>query len=56
MAAVHPRQENLGIPGPLPACPMQTIGEVAMKDLLFTLVVVGFFAASWLYAKACERL
>ena len=28
----------------------------AMKDLLFTLVTVGFFAGAWLYTKACERL
>jgi hypothetical protein len=29
---------------------------VVMKDLIFTLVTLGFFAAAWLYADACARL
>jgi hypothetical protein len=28
----------------------------AMKDLLFTLITIGFFAGAWLYTKACEKL
>ena len=28
----------------------------AMKDLLFTSITIGFFAAAWLYTKACEKL
>jgi len=28
----------------------------AMKDLLFILITVGFFAGAWLYTKACEKL
>jgi hypothetical protein len=28
----------------------------AMKDLLFTLITISFFAGAWLYTKACERL
>jgi len=35
---------------------MLTCSSDAMKDLLFTLITVGFFAAAWYYAKACERL
>jgi hypothetical protein len=31
-------------------------GVPAMKDLLFTLITIGFFAGAWLYAKACEKL
>ncbi len=32
-------------------------GQVnTMKDLLFTLITIGFFAGAWLYAKACEKL
>jgi hypothetical protein len=27
-----------------------------MKDLLFVAVTVGFFALSWLYVRAAERL
>jgi hypothetical protein len=27
-----------------------------MKDLLFVAVTVGFFAISWLYVRAAERL
>jgi len=27
-----------------------------MKDLLFVAVSVGFFAVSWLYVRAAERL
>jgi hypothetical protein len=27
-----------------------------MKDLLFCFITVGFFAVSWLYTKACDRL
>jgi hypothetical protein len=27
-----------------------------MKDLVFVLLTVGFFAVSWLYVHACERL
>jgi len=27
-----------------------------MKDLLFTIVTIGFFAGAWLYTKACEKL
>jgi len=28
----------------------------AMKDLLFTIITIGFFAGAWLYTKACEKL
>jgi hypothetical protein len=35
---------------------MLTHPSAAMEDLLFTLVTIGFFAATWYYAKACERL
>ena len=28
----------------------------AMKDLIFTFITIGFFAAAWLYTKACEKL
>jgi len=27
-----------------------------MKDLLFVAITVGFFAISWLYVRAAERL
>jgi len=27
-----------------------------MKDLLFTVITIGFFAGAWLYTKACEKL
>jgi len=27
-----------------------------MKDLLFTIITIGFFAGAWLYTKACEKL
>ncbi len=27
-----------------------------VKDLVFVLITVGFFAVSWLYVRACERL
>jgi hypothetical protein len=27
-----------------------------MKDLLFAAITVGFFAVSWLYVRAAERL
>jgi len=27
-----------------------------MKDLLFVAVTVGFFAISWLYVRAADRL
>jgi len=27
-----------------------------MKDLLFVAITVGFFAISWFYVKAAERL
>jgi len=27
-----------------------------MKDLLFVLVISGFFALSWLYVRACEKV
>jgi hypothetical protein len=30
--------------------------ENAMKDLLFTSITIAFFAAAWLYSKACEKL
>jgi hypothetical protein len=33
-----------------------TFPSDAMKDLLFTLITVGFFVAAWYYARACERL
>jgi hypothetical protein len=29
---------------------------LGMKDLVFVLVSVGFFALSWLYVRAAERL
>jgi hypothetical protein len=32
-----------------------SIGD-AMKDLIFILITVGFFAAAWLYARSCEGL
>jgi hypothetical protein len=27
-----------------------------MKDLIFILITVGFFAGAWLYARSCEKL
>jgi hypothetical protein len=37
---------------------MGTIREVPqpMKDLLFVAITVGFFAISWFYVRAAERL
>jgi hypothetical protein len=35
---------------------MLSLPSDAMKDLLFTLIAVGFFAAAWYYAKVCNRL
>jgi hypothetical protein len=29
---------------------------VAMPDVVFVLVTLAFFGASWLYVRACERL
>jgi hypothetical protein len=28
----------------------------AMKDLLFVIITIGFFAGAWLYTNACEKL
>jgi hypothetical protein len=35
-----------------------TIRELSdgMKDLLFVAITVGFFALSWLYVRAAEKL
>jgi len=30
--------------------------EVIVLDLLYTVAAFGFFAASWLVVKACDRL
>jgi hypothetical protein len=37
---------------------MGTIREVqvGMKDLLYLAITVGFFAISWFYVRAAERL
>jgi hypothetical protein len=37
---------------------MGTIREIpqGMKDLLFVAITVGFFALSWIYVRAAERL
>ena len=46
-------------PGPEKRAPVAgTIREVphGMKDLLFVAITVGFFALSWIYVRAAERL
>jgi hypothetical protein len=44
-----PHAERAGTPPALP-------GGETMKDILFTLLTIGFFALSWLYARSGERL
>jgi hypothetical protein len=41
-----------------PGSPTGTIHELpdGMKDLLFVAITVGFFALSWLYVRAAEKL
>jgi hypothetical protein len=29
---------------------------MSKADIVFLLVTIGFFAVSWLYVKACDRL
>jgi hypothetical protein len=32
------------------------VGTVPMNDLLMIALTLGFFAATWLYVRACERV
>jgi hypothetical protein len=62
LSSLFATRPALSAPGSLAAPPVKALARAmletsgVMKDLLFTIITIGFFAGAWLYAKACEKL